>query len=462
MFPLPPGELFFPGSLPEKRLRERAVVLLQATIERPGAAMTGAFDEPNPTRNAYNFFHNDRMSLPVLLDPPTRAVSLALREQQPATATVLNVQDSSELNLSHLLQMQGLGTLGNPSNHGLMLHASLAVDTEGVPLGLLHAHTWTRPDDERGKAQRRRKRPFEDKESVRWWTTIDQVEQMVRRPGLLLHVSDRESDIFALFAAAHAAGYRLLVRAAHDRRVDDEAQQLWAQVATFAEQPSRRLLDVPARPASKQRPARAARQATVALRFGPVVLRAPHGGNATVPMWAVWVREVDPPHDVEPVEWLLLTSDPIATEDEAWTHVDWYTYRWVIEEYFKVLKTGCRVEARQFKDRAPYDISLGFALLAAVTLLALTKRARVEPDQPAQTLLSADEEHVLKLQAKAHGHRLAAPLTVHDAVVRIAMLGGYLNRLCDGPPGWLTLWRGYRRLWDLVEGYRLAHTTLPG
>lgn len=461
MFPLPAGELFFAGSLPEKRLRERAVLLLQATLERPGAAMTSAFDEPNPTRNAYNFFQNDRLSLPVLLDPPTRALRLALREQSEMT-TVLSVQDTSELNLSHLQAMQGLGTLGNPRNHGLMLHAALAVDTDGVPLGLLHAQTWARPEHERGKAQTRRKRAFEDKESARWWTTVAQIEQTVDRPGLLLHVGDSESDIFALFTAARAAGYRLLVRASRDRCVEGEQGYLWAHVETFAEQPTRYLIHVSARPASKNKPARAAREATVALRVGQVVLRAPHGGKGAVPMWAVLVRELDAPEGAEPIEWLLLTSDPIQTEAEAWTRVDWYTYRWVIEEYFKVLKTGCRVEARQFKSREPYEVALGFSLLAAVTLLALTKRARVAPDLPARAVLSADEEHVLKLKAEAHGRRLAAPLTVQDAVVRIAMLGGYLNRSCDGPPGWITLWRGYQRLYALVEGYRLAHTTLPG
>jgi len=460
MFPLPAGELFFEGSLCEKRLRERAITLLTAMIERPGVAMTAAFDDPRESRNAYNFFHNDRMSLMALLDTATRALSLKLRELPDGT-TVLSVQDTTEINLSTQTAMEGLGTLGNVKNHGLMLHTALAVDTDGCPMGLLHAHTWARPPKERGKATTRRQRPFDDKESARWWNTIVACEEAVGRPGLLLHTSDRESDIFTLFSRAHAAVIRLLVRAGQDRCVEGEHASLWAHVASFADTSARRTIDVAARPASKTKPARAARQAVVAVAFGPVVLRAPHGGQGTIPLWAIRVREVAPPPDEERIEWVLLTSDPIGTEDDAWLRVDWYGDRWVIEEYFKVLKTGCRIEARQFESRQPFEISLGLSMLAAVELLALTKRARIAPDDPASAVLSTDAAQVLRQHAASHRRSYPDPMSVQDAVVEIAILGGYQNRSCDGPPGWITLWRGYQRLTALLEGYLLARAALP-
>jgi hypothetical protein len=198
--------------------------------------------------------------------------------------------------------MQGLGTLGNVKNHGLMLHTALAVDTDGGPMGLLHAHTWARPPKERGKATTRRQRPFDDKESARWWDTIVACEEAVGRPGLLLHISDRESDIFTLFSRAHTATFRLLVRAGQDRCVEGEHASLWAHVASFADTASRRTIDVAARPASKTKPARVARQAVVAIAFGPVVLRAPHGGQGAIPLWAIRVREVAPPPGEERIE----------------------------------------------------------------------------------------------------------------------------------------------------------------
>lgn len=422
--------------------------------------MTGAFDLWGDTRNAYNFFANERVTFAVVLESPMTVVSRALRERFAGT-TVLNVQDTTEINLSHLNSMTGLGEIGNPKNRGLFLHPSLAVSPDGVPLGLLSAQVWDRPPSRHGKTKQRREKAFEDKESLRWWTAIEESEKRVGRPGLLLHVADRESDIYEVFKRARDERYRILLRAAQDRRVEGEQSTLWAQVATFAPVGEARPLSVPTRPAKEGKPARAARDTSIVIRYGLVTLREPKG-SGTVDMYAIQVTEVDPPAGVEPIEWLLLTSDPITSIEDAWQRVEWYRCRWRIEEFFQVLKSGCRIEARQFESRSTYEPALAIALLTAVRLLSLVKQARVIPDAPASTVLSQDEEHVLvqHAQAKRMGHCGSSPLRLADTVVLIAMLGGYKARSCDGPPGWITLWRGLRRLEDMVEGYRLAHPEL--
>ena len=448
-------ELFPDGCLPEKRLRNRAIEIGEAMTERPGAAMTEAFDGWGDTRNAYNFFVNKRMSLTVLLDPPMRALGRALHDL-PGVTTVLCVQDTTEINLSHLNSMKGLGEIGNPKNRGLFLHVGLAVDVDGIPLGLLEEQTWIRAPSEHGKAKARRTKAFEAKESLRWWTTIEQAERRVGRPGLLLHVGDRENDIYEVFERARDTRYRLLVRAAQDRKVEGEHGLLWAQTEAFSTSNDVQTVAVSERPAKGANPARAARVASVTVRFGAVTLCAPRGAKGTVAAWAVMVREVQPPAGVEPIEWLLLTLDPITSFAEAWQCVEWYRCRWRIEEFFKVLKTGCRIEARQFESLPPFEVSLGLAMLTSVRLLALTKQARHEPDAPASTALSPDEERVLLRHAEVHGKGGVARLTLQACVRLIAELGGYKGRSCDGPPGWITLWRGYRRLHALVEGYQLA------
>lgn len=450
-------EQFPEGSLPNKRLRQRAIAIGEAMTERPGMAMTRAYDDLNGTRNAYNFFGNKRLSLATLLEPPTNALAQKLREL-PEGVTVLSVQDTSEINLSHLNAMAGLGSIGNPDNRGLFIHPALAISADGVPLGLLGCQTWTRPVQARGKAQTRRDRAFEDKESLRWWTTVAKAEKNVDCSGLLLHVSDSESDIYELFSRCDAASYRLLVRAAQDRRVEGEQRLLWAQVETFPPSAEQRTVDVAPHRATKDKPAQPARTAKVAIRFGSVTLRAPHKGRASVPAWALLVCEVDAPAGVEPLEWLLLTLDPIATAEHAWQRVTWYALRWIIEEYFKVLKTGCRIEQRQFETLQPFEVSLALSMLTAVKLLQLSKLARIDPEQPASTTLSADEEQVLIQHAEVHRHRPAKPLRLSEAVTLIAMLGGYKGRSCDGPPGWSTLWQGYQRLCGMVDGYHLALT----
>lgn len=282
-----PWETLFPeGCLPEKRLRERALKIAEASTKRPGAAMTEAFDEWRDSRSAYEFFENERMSLSVLLTPPIRAVAQTLREL-PEESIVLNVQDTTEINLSHLTTMQGLGEIGNPCNQGLFLHPCLAVSTEGVPIGLLAAQTWVRPANEHGKAKASKTRSFTNKESLRWWTGVERAEEQVQHPGLLVHVSDRESDIYELFRRSIDAGYRLLVRACQDRRVEGDYETLWQQVSSFPSKKQHRVISVPSRPAKEGKPARAAREASVTIRFGAIVLCAPHRAEGTVEMTAI-------------------------------------------------------------------------------------------------------------------------------------------------------------------------------
>lgn len=448
-------DLFPEGCLPDERLRKRAIAIGEASSERPGAAMTAAFDVWSATKAAYNFFGNERLSLPTVLEGPMCTVGRVAGELAEA-GTILSVQDTTEINLSHLEGMSGLGEIGNPRNRGIFLHPSLAVTTDGVPIGPLSVQTWVREPANRGKAKKRRAEAFEEKESLRWWTSIEEAEARVGRPGLLVHVSDRESDIYEVFRRATEAGYRLLVRAAQDRKVQGEHHTLWAQVASWSPSKEQRPISVPARPAKDGKPARAARETTVEIRYGAVTLCAPHGTKGSVQMWAIEVREVEPPNDVEPIEWLLLTTDPIRSFATAWTYVGWYRCRWRIEEFFNVLKSGCRIEARQFETRETFEASLAISILTAVRLLALVKQARIDPETPASAVLSEDEEHVLRQQAEKLGNRPSKSLRLGEAVALIAVLGGYKARRCDGPPGWITLWRGYRRLCDLVDGYQLA------
>jgi len=451
MDPLPWEKLLVAKRFSDKRLCHRAIVI--------GEAMTKTFDHPNDTDAAYDFFENRKIGFQELMDGAITELGEYLREAGDGV-TLLHIQDSTELNLSHLKTITGLGTLGNPTNQGIFLHLGLVVDTEGVPNGVLHAKTWVRPAESRGKAKTRQKRPFEDKESYHWWETIAEAENRVERQGLLLHVGDRESDIYELLRRADEAKYRVLIRAAQDRRVQGEGRRLWAELERLSPS-AEQVVHVPARPAANGRPAQAARDANVSIRYRQVTLCAPHKQSGTVDVSAILVREEHPPADVDPLEWLLLTTDPISTPSDAILHVQWYRYRWCIEEYFKVVKSGCRVEDRQFESRRTFENSLAMSLLASVRLLAMTKRARIEPDLPSKVLLDAEEEQVLILHAQSTFRRRPTPLLLAEAVRILAGLGGHQSRRGDGPPGWSTLWLGYHRLCMMVAGHRLAPQRQP-
>jgi hypothetical protein len=210
---------------------------------------------------------------------------------------------------------------------------------------------------------------------------------------------------------------------------------------------------------------RPARDAHLALRYAAVALVPPRrrGGGRLPPVDvdAVLVEEDAAPAGQEPVRWLLLTSVPVADVASAWERVTWYTYRWRVERYHLVLKSGLRIEQRQLATAARLELCLAVCGVVASRLLRLTYLARVRPAAPAACVLPPDAWPVL--WAARHPHAPAPPPaapTLRQAVREIAALGGFLGRRGDGDPGVITLWRGWQRLQDLRAGYHLA-TALP-
>lgn len=379
-------------------LRERAVQMVEAVVQRPAAPFNALFDRRRDKVAAYRLCAHKEVNMQRLLEPAARAVGNLVAQQAPGEV-MLCVHDRTEIDLSHLARsMKGLGEIGNPKCRGFLLQTGLCLSGEGVAAGVLTAQTWTRDVKEHGKAQARKQRPFEEKESVNWWHGIEEAEarvaghppqggtskpsepgaqegQPLSRPqqgvepaqqapdpqgtplgqarsrgqGKLLHVADAETDIYELYKRAEERHVRLLVRAAQDRRVENkeqappqsrpagsaplaetaqdrnsaaEALHLWEAAEKF-EPCGERTIQLPARPATKDKPARSARPALVTLRYGAVQLKAPRGQKGSVDMWALLVREEQAPQGEEPVEWLLLTNDKLHNPEEAWQRVDW-------------------------------------------------------------------------------------------------------------------------------------------
>jgi hypothetical protein len=231
-------------------------------------------------------------------------------------------------------------------------------------------------------------------------------------------------------------------------------QKLWAFLAAQPVGETRELI-VP------RRRGQAARTATVEVRWALVTIQAPAVGAKKgwppLSLWAVWVREVDPPPGVEPIDWMLLTDLPVRTAAEAWEKVQWYCGRWAIEEWHRVLKTGCGVEQREFKTAEHLQRVLAFDLIVAWRVLAWVKLGRALPQLPARVLYTEDELHVLWLAQKERRGRPPRELTLAEANRLVARLGGYAGRAGDGEPGAESLGLGLRRLLDLVRGWRLHH-----
>lgn len=449
----PPGSF---GPLDDGWLRPRLLHTLHLMEGQPGVSLNRLGTSRAERVGAYRMVENEDVNFQRLLEPAAQTVGKAVADGQ-AGEVALCVHDRTEVELSHL-SMKDVGQVGNPVCQGFFLQTALVEQTDGAAFGVLAARTWVRPPEQRGKAKKRKQRPFEDKESVLWWRAMQEAEARVGVRGRLLHLIDAEGDIFELLERATSASYQLLVRAGQDRRV--QGGMLWATMLGLPVVGSRQI-HLPARPAQGDKPARPARDVKLSLRYAPLRLLPPERlGGQPVQVWGVLAREEEPPEGQEAVEWLLLSNVPVESVEAAWGVVTAYQKRWGIEELHKALKTGCRLEGRQHEERGHLENLLALCLLVSVKMLRLRTLSRTCPDQSADEVLESAEVQVLQTLAPqlSPRMRLQGALTLRQALLLIAALGGYIANPEKRPPGWLVLWRGYERLRDYVAGFTLAQS----
>lgn len=372
--------------------------------------------------------------------------------------TVLSIQDTTDLDFTSHPKTQGLGYLNQTKQQGIKVHSCFAVSGKGQPLGLLHQHTWVRPDapvkKKSPKKVRNNQKPIEEKESYRWLTTLSAAEATISGTIQLVQVADREADIFELFAQPRQPNSELLIRAKSNRKVKHELGQLFA---TLSQAPVLGNLTIEVR----RNPKRPARTAHLQIRAIKVVLEVPaHLPNkhqlSPIELNALLVEETSPPADGSaPISWRLLTSLPLDTFEEACQCVRWYSYRWLIERFHLTLKSGCKIEALQLQHRDRLLKALATYNSVAWRLMAMTYQARLTPDESCECLLTTAEWKLLRRKFEPKS-RAKKPPTLRQAMIWIARLGGFLARKRDGDPGIKTLWRGYTKLHHLLEGAQLA------
>jgi hypothetical protein len=440
---------FADAELGDLRRTQRLVELAGVLAQHPTAALPEACGDGAMLKAAYRFFDNDAVEPQDVLLSHIEATYGRLAQ----VPLVLAVQDTTEVDWTAHPATKNLGPLGHSACRGLMVHSTLAFTPERVPLGLLAQQVWTRDPDDIGKRSRRKQLPISQKESQKWLTSLEAVFNARAEcpPTRLVSVGDREADVYDVLAAERPEGVDLLIRASWDRCVEAPERYVWATVEAqaVAEQ---LLLQVP------RRGAQPAREATLALRFCPLTLCPPrhrkHEGLSQVRLWAVQVVEVDPPADVTPIEWMLLTTVAVDTVKDAIERVEWYGGRWGIEVWHRILKSGCRIEQRQLETSERLQRCLTLYSVIAWRVFYAVMLARVVPEMPCDILLEIAEWQALYCAIHHCPTPPESPPTLGEAVRWIAQLGGFVGRRRD-QPGPETVWRGFQHLTDLTRMYRI-------
>jgi Transposase DNA-binding/Transposase Tn5 dimerisation domain len=440
-------------NLGDLRLNRRLMTTVANLAAHPMASVPEASGSMAATKGTYRLWDNEAQEVTPQAFLYSHQQRTTERIAALGKATVLAVQDTTEIAIG---DVKGAGYLDRPRHNGLKLHSVLAVSENGVPLGLLEQHAWARPSSSKGKAKARRKRATAQKESQRWLDGFA-VAQAVLPANVttVVTVADREADIYDLFAAPRQPNAKLLIRATHNRRVRQTDDELGYLKDILPVLPVGGTLTVEV----TRQANRPARHAVLTIRWTELTLLPPRVGAAAANaegerVQVVWVYEEHAPEGQSPIDWLLLTTLPVDDFAQAAQCVRWYSLRWLVERFHFTLKSGCQVEELQLETADRFMRALATYSIVAWRLLWLTHEARTHPDQPCNELLETVEWQLL-VQHFEPQQRTSKPPTLHQAVLWIAQLGGFLGRKADGEPGVKTIWRGLRRLSDMTIGAQL-------
>jgi hypothetical protein len=465
-------EEFSSVALGDRRLDQRLVKLCDNFSESPESSINHACADWAETKAAYRFFRNEHVDAHKIMEAHSKKTAERARKYE----RILAIQDTSYLVYTSHSKTTGLGKMSlKEGKHvkkiyskGLLMHSSLAVTTEGLPLGLLDQKIFARELNSEKSRKHKNVTPIEEKESCRWLESLGNSKRLMGDTQIVT-VCDREADMYEFFKLSEELQASVLVRANVNRAVNKKSRyaekdviKLWDHIGS---QPCAGTfqIEVPTKSKTKHSDGREARVATMGPRFGSFQFNAPRNNikhrNSEPPnieMCAVYVHEKNPPDGGKPLEWMLLTNLKVSSFEEAYEKVQWYCLRWRIEMYHKVLKSGFRVEECRLSDAARLIRYLTVMSIIAWRLFMVTLIARTDPDTACTTLLADAEWKVLYLKVNK-GSRLPnkAP-TLGNVVIWIARLGGFLARRHDGKPGTITLWRGWKRLTDLTDGWELA------
>ena len=441
------------SSLPDKRLDNRMRLTAESFARSPMSAIPEACRDWGQTKGAYRFFGNERVESAAILAPHIGETIERMKEHK----IVLAVQDTVFISYSHP-KTTGIGPIGksdSDTGRGLVMHHTLTFSTAGLPLGVLTQKIWARDEiSEETKAEKSKRvqsTPIEEKESWKWLEAAQQTAERTPKGTKVVTVCDRESDLYEFIADQKERDGSFVIRARHDRKlVPEDSAGFGSILEALSLAPSRGTTTVEIVGNGSRIP----RVATVEIRFLEVTIKPPNKiGRAKesaiiepIAVRVVSATEVDPPAEQKAISWVLLTSGPVHTFDDAVEKVDWYRLRWGIEVYHKVMKSGCKVEECRLEKGERLARFIAMTSIIAFRLMHITYVARVAPDSPCTEILSCDEIEALSLRSKIIKQFDEKVLTTREAVREIAKLGGFLARKSDGEPGIITLNRGLQRL----------------
>ena len=448
----------------DERLGKRFRRLLEQLSDGAGETIPMACQDWANTKAAYRFFDNERVNERDILAGHFQSTRQRFLESD-SDELVLVLHDTTEFcfhrndisEIGKLTRHAGIRT--RPTlNHtvcGLLMHSSLVVTPDGLPLGLSAVKFWTRDEFKGTNALKKHinptRVPIEKKESFRWLQNLRESTDLLSTPERCVHVGDRESDIYELFCTAKELGTHFVFRTCVDRlagdgehTVADEMQEVDCKGLHRIEVINKKGV---------------AREVVIELRYRRILVLPPIGKQRLYPALELTVlhaKERDARAGYEPIDWKLITDLPVRTRLEAIEKINWYALRWKMETFHKIMKSGCKTEESKLRTAERLVNLIATFCIMSWRIFWMTMINRSNPDAAPGTALTRLEVTLLDRLVKDKDSRKSEHKTLIDYLTKIARLGGYLARKKDPPPGNMVMWRGLARLTDIELGFILA------
>ena len=454
----------------DARLGRRFSDLLKQLGDGMGESIPFACQDWANTKAAYRFFANERVEESDILSGHFAATRA---RYDAADGPVLLIQDTTEFSY----QRANVGAVGmtNSVNSGrdengrlrhhtvcgMLMHSSLAVTTQGLPLGLAAVKFWTRKKFKGTTALKRKinptRVPIEKKESMRWLENLRQSVERLGQPERCIHVGDRESDIYELYCLTQDVGAHFLVRACVDRLAGDGRHTIATEMAETSVKGLHRI--------EVRNDKGEITKVTLEIKFQRILVQPPIGKQKRYPsleLAVIHASERGAPKGRKPIEWKLITDLPVRGRAEAIEKINWYAMRWKIEVFHKILKSGCRAEDSKLRTAERLANLMAVFCILSWRVLWLTMLNRIAPDASPTMALTDPEIALLDRLVGDSGNRRCKPGTLSFYLTKLARLGGYLARTGDPPPGNVVIWRGLSRLTDIEIGAELGVLAFVG
>jgi hypothetical protein len=460
------GEVNFAhAQLGDKRRTKRLVKLVDQMCQRPGGTLPQKFRSPADLQAFYRLMANDNVTHQAILDSHRNAT---FQRMLDSDAVTLVIHDMTELEYTTLKSLKELGQIGSGNRRGFITHNSLAVDSQtreafGLCNQILHRRASVSKSETAAQRKKRKSR-----ESRLWIQGTDSIPANAK----VVDVCDRGADTTEFLRHEVDNGRQFLIRSSQDRCLlvghgspqESQAVKLRQYAASLPaggswtlQVTSKSELRSPKRKGKKKLVKRIKREANMSVSFAPVQINPCNARKDQAPMkvWIVRVWETDPPEGQERLEWILITNCAVETFEDAYRVVGWYECRWIVEEYHKGMKTGCRTEDLQFTSEERLEPAIALLSVVTLTLLQLRQASR-RPDahtRKATEIIGSSYVEVLSLWRHK---KIKTDWTVHEFYYALARLGGHQNRKHDHPPGWQVIWEGWKELLPMVFGYDAA------